>query len=114
VVFVVGDFFWRLPLLLGSFFIVASSFLWVLGLLMCVGCILVWLAMVFLWFTGVRGALMIWSWSLMGRSLLIRDRESVLWPKFGVLFLEFFRWIRVSSDDGWFQFQWSFSWRSLF
>jgi hypothetical protein len=27
VVFVVGDFFWRLPLLLGSFFIVASSFL---------------------------------------------------------------------------------------
>jgi hypothetical protein len=31
VVFVLDDFFWRPPLLLGSIFVVASSFLWVFG-----------------------------------------------------------------------------------
>jgi len=29
------------------------------------------------------GALLIWLYSLVGRSLLIRDREVVLWFKFG-------------------------------
>jgi len=32
---------------------------------------------------GVRSALLIWSYSLVGRSLLIQDRESVLWLKLG-------------------------------
>jgi len=32
---------------------------------------------------GVRGARLVGSWSLVSRSLLIRDRESVLWLKFG-------------------------------
>ncbi|RHN71705.1 hypothetical protein MtrunA17_Chr2g0279711 [Medicago truncatula] len=40
-------------------------------------CILVWLATIILWWTGVRGA------RLVGRLLLIRDRESALWLKFG-------------------------------
>jgi len=42
----------------------------------------VWLVMVFLGWIGVRGTLLIWFWSLVGRSLLIRDRESVHGFKF--------------------------------
>jgi hypothetical protein len=44
VVFVAGDFFRRSPLLLGSIFVVARSF----GVDNEVGCILVWVALVFL------------------------------------------------------------------
>jgi len=42
---------------------------------------------------GARGALLIWFYSLVDRSLLIRDRESILWLKlvFG-LCVVLFRW----------------------
>lgn len=53
-------------------------------------CNLVWLTMVFLWWT--KGALLIWSCSLVDRSILIQDRESVIRFKFWFwAFLVFFR-----------------------
>jgi len=40
---------------------------------------------------SVRGALLIWPYSLVDRSLLIRDRESVLWLKLGFgIFMVYF------------------------
>jgi hypothetical protein len=60
----------------------------------CLAAILSGLTWCFSGVPGVKGALLIWSYSLVGRSLLIRDRESVLWLKlvFGLV-LVFFRWI---------------------
>jgi len=43
----------------------------------------VWRDLVFLWCTGGEGCPPFWAYSLVGRSFLIRDRESVLWLKLG-------------------------------
>jgi len=45
----------------------------------------------------LRGALVIYFWSLVGRSLLIQDRESDLWLKFFGLF-----WCHIRQTEDWF------------
>jgi hypothetical protein len=82
-------------LLLGSFFVVTSSCLVVKVFRVfggsgyfeigsrCLAAILFGAIWCFSGVPRVRGTLLFWSQSLAGRSLLIRDRESVLWIKFG-------------------------------
>jgi len=85
-VFVRG-FLWRLPLLSGSLFVVASSCLLFLGLLRCLGCLevtgpveLSLFLLICLLFTPQRILLFVIlfvCWFPVGRLLLLRDRESV-------------------------------------
>lgn len=102
VVFVVGDFFWRSPLLFPSIFVVTDSCL-NFGWLRCLVCFedrelvsicyLVWLAMLFFWWTGGEGCpfyLVLKS----GGSIAFDTRSGVsslvhvwFWAFFGVLLM---------------------------
>jgi hypothetical protein len=84
VVFVVGDFFWRSPILFGFIFVVASFFFffWVLGLIRCLGCVSFRGESFPFWFDCCLHHLL--SFVLlfvrcipMSRLILLRDRELV-------------------------------------
>ena len=82
--FLEGDFFWRLPLLLRFLFVVPSSCLRFLGLLRCleeVGpVVLSFFLLICLLFAPshiMSFVILFVCWLLVSRLLLLRDRESV-------------------------------------
>jgi hypothetical protein len=101
VVFVVGDFFWRPPLLLGSFFVVTSSFSLSCGVdKVC----------------RVRSCLAGYGVSLDDRSegcpfdLVLKFGGPITFnSRSGTSFLVQVWGCFWSTFDGWFQFQWSVS-----
>ena len=82
-----GDSFWRLPLLLGSLFVVTISCLCFFRLLRCLGCLegagpvvlslFLLIGLLFALLSIMSFVLLFGCWFSMGRLTLLRDRESV-------------------------------------